>query len=157
MAKQHMQPEAIRVKEDRDAERPIIVHPEDDDLFVRTGKQVIQACRLEISVELWMRELVGMFGKVRDWIQERPGRVRSCDAAPRGSRVVLFFVPATEQFDFDLADELADLNSQLIKEFNVGMVEVHQVPGAELDRFLDLSTARRLYGEQPRPHPAVEA
>ncbi|HXE54419.1 MAG TPA: hypothetical protein VN541_15460 [Tepidisphaeraceae bacterium] len=140
-----------------DGAREFVLHPESNDLFVRTGKQVIEACQLGISVEVWLTELSGMLERVIRWAGERATRVRSCFVSPAGSKTVLFFVPTSEQFDFDLADELTDLTSELLKEYNVGMVELGQIPWAELDRFLDPRTAIHIYGEQQEPHRSVEA
>jgi hypothetical protein len=160
MASEETSHAAIRIKEDRDGDRPIILHPGDDDLFVRTGKQVIEACRLGISVEVWINELNAMLQKVQGWLDKQSARVRACYCAPRRTRVILFFVPATDQFDFDLADDLAALNGELTKNFNVGMVEMGQVPADEVDRFLDREHTPLVWGadgRQPESHPTVEA
>ena len=157
MAKAPTQHTPIRIEAKADGERPVVLRPDDDDLFVRTGKQVIEACRLGISIELWLSELHAMLDAVRHWAAQRAGHVRSCSCSPRGGRMTLFFVPTSGRFDFDLADELAALNGRLVKEFNIGMVEIHQVPWEELDRFLDPDSVRRVYGEQPESHSAVEA
>lgn len=160
MASEQTRHAAIRIREDRDADRPIILHPGDDDLFMLTGKQVIDACRLGISVEVWINELNAMLQKLRAWLEARRTRVRACYCAPRRTRVILFFVPAADHFDFDLADELAALNGELTKNFNVGTVEMGQVPADELDRFLDREQTPLVWGADGghrEPHPAVEA
>jgi hypothetical protein len=45
----------------------------------------------------------------------------------------------------------------VVNEFNVGMVEMRQVPWAETDRFLDPASARVIYGEELPAHSAVDA
>jgi hypothetical protein len=157
MAPKQSPQEAVRLTEGQDDQRQFIINPGDDDLFVRTGKQVIDACRLGISVEVWFHELSSMLQHVRQWTQNRKEAVRACFCVPRGTRVVLFFIPTSGQFNFDLADQLAKLNGELVKQFNVGMVEVGQIPWDELDRFLDPTKAKQIYGEQPGSHQAVEA
>jgi hypothetical protein len=137
------------------AQSQVLLRPENDDLFVRTGRQVIEACRLSISIELWVDEVKGMFEFVSNWAQARE-EIRACHAS-FGSRIALFFVPKTDSFDFDLADALVQLNAQLVSQFNVGMVEVRQIPFAEVDRFLDPTSARTIYGEGLAAHPTVEA
>ena len=99
-----------------DADRRVILHPENNHLFVRSGKQVIEACRLSISIDVWMNELAALMGHVQRWAAQRASRVRACYCAPRGAKTVVFFVPASQGFDFDLADELAELTSQLVKD-----------------------------------------
>jgi len=150
---------AIHIDELKDGERQYVLRPENNDLFVRTGRQVIEACRLNISVDLWMTELTAMLNNVREWAGAHPAHVHSVYCAPKGARVVLFFMPPGEQFDFDLAEQLADLNRDLLTRFNVGAVEVHQIPWGERHRFLDLDTSWPVYGEHDErgPHHPVEA
>jgi hypothetical protein len=137
------------------AQSQVLLRPENDDLFVRTGRQVIEACRLSISIELWVDEVKGMFEYISTWAQARDD-IRACHAS-LGSRISLFFIPKTDSFNFDLADALVQLNAQLVSQFNVGLVEVRQIPFAEVDRFLDAALARTVYGEGLAAHPAVEA
>lgn len=157
MAKTTQANAPVQIDGRKDADRPVVIRPADDDLFVRTGRQVIEACRLNISIEVWLSELEAMLAEVKAWAESRHERIRSCYCTPRGRKMVLFFVPLTGRFDFNLADELADLSSHLVKTFNVGMVETHQVPWDEVDRFLDVQNSQLVYGEQREPHPAVEA
>ncbi|MFP4052951.1 MAG: hypothetical protein ACLFV7_03705 [Phycisphaerae bacterium] len=84
-------------------------------------------------------------GEVEKWIGDRSGRVLSCHAVPRGIGIALFFVPAAESFDFDLADELVGLSANLVRHFNVGPVEIHQIPQDELERFVPPKTAWTVY------------
>lgn len=140
--------EPIHLRECENGESQIVIHPEDDDLFVRTGRQVIDACRLDISIELWVQEFRSMVEQVRSWAEERAGQVRCCYCVPRSTRMVLFFCPATAQFDFALADELVELNLALRQDFNVGVVEVQQIPWDEASRFFQSDAARWVYGQR---------
>src|SRR5688500_15106340 len=101
-----------------DGRKTFVLHPEDDDLFVRSGQQVIDACQLGISVELWVDEVQAMAERLAGWSRTRADKVRSCHLAFRGGRVAVFIVPSSGRFDFDLADEIADLNTDLVKSFN---------------------------------------
>lgn len=132
---------------DRDADKQFVIRPANRDLFVRTGEQVIDSCQLGISVELWFAEAQSMIERVRAWADERPEQVRSCYCAAGGKRIDLFVVPAKGKFDFDLADDLVELNTALIKDFNVGRVEVGQVPWGELARFVDVNSSIHVSGE----------
>ncbi|MBU0717397.1 MAG: hypothetical protein KJ749_04040 [Planctomycetes bacterium] len=138
--------EPVRIHEKGDAGRQFLLQPADDDLFVRTGKQVISACKLGISIELWLQEFHGTVEAVLEWCTERSERISVCHCAPMTSKIVFFLAPTAGHFDFSLADEMADLNRDLRRNFNMGMVELHQVPENELDRFLPLDSARKVYG-----------
>lgn len=135
----------------------IVLHPSNNDIFVRTGQQAIADCHLGISLDVWLDELRSMLGHVVEWIRARPARVVRAYCGAHGARTVLFLVPQTSQFDFDLADELAMLNIDLVQRFNVGMVEIHQIPEDEQDRFVSPETAQLIYGADPVAHSAVDA
>jgi hypothetical protein len=93
-----------------------------------------------------------MMEKVSKWSKSHAGKVRACYAVPRGADVGLFFVPKTNAFDFDLADELADLNRNLMRRFKTGTVEIHQVPADEVERFIVLDEARQVYSDTDLAH-----
>jgi hypothetical protein len=148
--------ESIHIREAVHGTLQFVLHPEGDELFTRTGRQVIEACRLGISIEVWLHECEDMLRSVVKWIEGQAGRVRSCYAVPRDAGISLFFVPTSDTFDFDLADELAKLNRKLVQSYNVGTVEVHQVPDDELDRFLVPENSRQVYSDASGSHQPVE-
>lgn len=145
----------ITVTHDEDGP-PVVLIPENNDVFVRTGKQVIEACRLSISIDVWLEELKSMFNAVNAWAAAR-NDIAACYCAPRGARIALFFIPVGDRFNFGLASELAELNTELLTKFNIGMVEIRQIPGVEVNRFLDVSRSHLIYDRTRKAHPAVDA
>lgn len=143
------------IHEGRDGENQYVLHPSDNDVFVQTGKQVIEACKLGISIDIWLDEFGSMLKEVSKWSEENT-KIRACYCSPVGSCINLFFSPNSETYDFDLADELTTLNHTLIRKFKVGIVEVHQVPFDELDRFISVETARKVHGSDLAAHQSVE-
>jgi hypothetical protein len=53
-------------------------------------------------------------------------------------------VPKGERFDFDLAENQADLDIYLNTRAGIGYVESRQVPGWEIERFVS-TDARRVW------------
>ena len=149
--------ELVRLREAADGDRKFLIHPEDDDIFMRTGKQVIEACRLGIGFEVWVDEVNSMIEYVRDWALQHSDKLAGCYISPRGSNVGLYFIPRSESFDFDLADLLAPLNRDLMKQFNVGMIEINQIPSGELDRFTRPDARRAILPHERITHQSVEA
>ncbi|MFA7236227.1 MAG: hypothetical protein WC058_05115 [Phycisphaeraceae bacterium] len=98
-----------------------------------------------------------MLHEIKAWAESHADAVRACFVAPLGPRMAVFVIPCGDQFNFDLADELASLNIHLVRKYNVGMVELHQIPFDEIDRFVDPATAKWVYGQQPTTHSSVEA
>jgi hypothetical protein len=146
MSTQIQPPSDGHIRSDRDGDQQFVLHPANNDLFVRTGRQLIEGCQLSISLDVWMKELHGMFLHVATWCGQRKEYVAECWAAPRGNKVLLFFVPGGTQFNFDLAEELADLNRDIMNDFNIGAIEVGQIPATQIARFLDPEKATQIYG-----------
>ncbi len=146
---------AIRLSESEHGSLDFLVHPEDDDLFVRTGKQVIASCRLGIGFEAWLSDFTDLLADVHKWAGERSVKIQSCYCVPQSDRIVYFFATKPSQFDFDLAEELADLNIRLMNNYNVGAVELRQIPANEVERFIDLESSRAIYDNTRREHPTA--
>ncbi len=134
----------------------MVLRPENNDLFIRTGKQVIEDCHLGVSLDVWLHEVDALQEHVRRWAETRADRTLCVYVVPRITKLVMFVMPAAGRFDFDLADEMAELNAHLARTFNTGPTEILQVPAGELDRFVSGGKARLLYGGQAESHPAVE-
>ena len=140
-------PPSARIDHAKDAHRSYVIAPENRDLFVRTGRQVIAACNTQLRIERWLEVYEAMLGSVRDFAEEHRRLVAECYAVPRDAKTVLSFVPTGAAFDFDLADLLADLQFDLQERFaNVlGTIEVGQVPSWDLHRFVDPEASQRIF------------
>ena len=136
MTAKSSQESVIHVHESHDGDRNYVFHLSDNDIFVRTGRQLIEACQLNISIELWMKELDLMLVYIRDQCAKKSEHIRSCLCEPRRARLVLHFIPKSTGFDFDLAEWLTDLDRYLSRNFkNVGLVEAGQIPFTEMATF----------------------
>jgi len=121
-----------------DGQRNFILQKLGDDRFVRTGKQIIEACELQISIDSWRQNLAELCTEMWKLASARAGRIKACFVVPRAGRVHVLFVPLTGQFDFELADELAKLNIRLRRQrMMYGLIEASQVPESELGQFLE--------------------
>jgi len=138
----------------RGNEEKVALHPGDQgkERFYRTGRQVIAHCELGISVETWFDEFQSLVAESEKWMAERSDRVRACFCSPSMTHIVLFVVPSLDSFDFELADELTELNISLLNKFNIGNLEVHQIPWVEKERFVGFNSARLIY-ERPQSPP----
>ena len=128
------------------SDKQVVVHPDDDDLFVVAGKNLIRSCRLQSSIELWLKELELAKNYIRSWCQVRRDKVIAAYLVPRPTRLSLFLVQQSDAYDFDLSDDVTDLDLDLNKDYNLGNVEPFQIPAAEVLRFVDLQQADQLHG-----------
>lgn len=139
------------IREDRDADTRFVIHPESDDVFVRSGKQVVASCQIGISLEVWLGELNELFMTIADWCKGHAS-IRAAFAQPIGSRIAIYVAPSSSSFDFDLGDELADLNISLARKYRIlGMIEVLQIPWDDKETFIG-QAAKCIYGDSGSAH-----
>src|SRR5690606_30341815 len=94
----------LHLREQVDGNRQVVFHTKNNDLFVRTGKQVVDACRHATNLQAWFDDLNSMLEHVAHWCEQKTEQVQACYAAPQGNRVALYFMPHGKQFNFELAD-----------------------------------------------------
>jgi hypothetical protein len=141
------QSEAGRISVEHDGDKPFLLMTGGADRMLRTGRQIIDACQLTISAEVWLQEMRDLLADVRVWIEKSGADLLlGCQAVPQGGRVMVYFFPKVGTFDADLAIELAELNAVLVRKYNVGFVEFAQIPEAEKSRFITPSLAWTVYG-----------
>ena len=135
-----------RIDHANDSQRYVIA-PENLDLFVRTGHQVIAACNTQMRIERWLEVYEAMLGAVRDFSEDHSELIAECFAVPRNAKTVLSFVPVSEAFSFELAQDLAKLQFDFQRQFAniLGAIEVGQVPSWDLRRFLDPDSSQRIF------------
>jgi len=136
----------IRLDEAADGDCVVVITKADEDRFSLTCRQAIEACEAHTSEKLWFAELESMFKDVFEWAQERSKLVRACFAAPRAGQVVIFIVPNSARFDQQLAEDIADLELRLSRDYRQITLELLQVPEGALNTFVGKKWAKPLYG-----------
>ncbi len=123
-----------------DGDRAYVLSPLDNDRFVRTGKQIIEACQLHIGYESWKQNLADLWEEVKTLGRLHRSRVGQVLMLPRNGTVHVLFVTDGGSFDFDLAEALAELNIRLRRQEGMyGDVEASQIPKGEFGRFVEAS------------------
>ena len=153
----------VRVDDVRDADRRFVFSPYNNDVFVKTGRQVLAACQLADDVAAAFRAWQGQFGVmlefVADWANRQAERVRNVVVVGRGGKLILMLLPTDEAFDFNLAEASSDLRYDLMKLFSaVGEIDILQVPAWDWQRFFGPDEVIACYGPDLVDAPeAVEA
>jgi hypothetical protein len=129
------------------SDEKVLLHGPQDDIIMRTGKQIIDACELHTSLDLWRHEFNDMLDFVKDESQKFSSQIEACYLSPRGTKLLLIFIQISPSFDFELADKLTELGINLRNRFNVGFTELMQVPSREADRFIDFNGAVHVFGK----------
>jgi len=137
---------AIHIHETDD--RKVVLTPTDEDRFVLTCAETVRVAQRGLGERALIDEFASMFRFIVDWCQVHSDLVNTCYAGPRDGQIVFFVVGSSEEFDFGLADELADLDLQLSKQYSLIDCEIHQIPNSEseLKRFVGHGCMRQIYG-----------
>jgi hypothetical protein len=105
-----------------------------EEFIQRTGEQIVRACQLEINNSAWQQNFSLAVQHVIKWCKEHKVLLGLVDL--RSDKIVFYFVPKGDQFDFDLSQQQADLDIFLNTRSEIGYTETRQVPQWELDRFV---------------------
>jgi hypothetical protein len=143
----------IQIDAVSDADRIVVLTPEDEDRFVRSCKWVAEASKLGLSREVWLRELHGLLSHVHEWATRHADRVKACIATQRDDQIAIFVVPAVDHYDFELSDLLTLLDVELAEKFRACPCDVMQSPAGALDDMEHLAPnylAVFIYGQDPR-------
>jgi hypothetical protein len=144
---------AIHIDAKSDGDRLVVLTPENEDRFVKSCQWVVEASKLRISRDVWLRELHHLLTHVHEWAQQHAARIKACMAAQRDDQIAIYVVPSAGVYDFDLSDEITRLDLELAEKFQACQCDVLQVPESTRNELYD-STGKRLvihiYGEQNR-------
>ena len=131
------QNQLVTIDESSDGDRKYILQRLNNDKFVSTGKQIIEAADLSMGIEAWRSNLADLYVDAHTMAKKFVDRVADVRLIPRHGTVHLIFVTVGSEFDFNLADELATLNIRLRRELQTyGEVEASQIPETELSQFI---------------------
>ena len=97
----------------------------------QTGEQIVRACQLQMSASAWNQNFALAVDHVFQWCRQRANRVTLALVGLRSDKSVFYLVPATEQYDFDLGMEQADLDIFRNTRGGIGDAETRQGPGWE--------------------------
>ncbi len=120
-------------------DRLIVLTPDDEDRFVRRCGWVVEAAKLGISRDLWLRELHSLLTHVRRWAEQHAQRIRRCLATQRDAQIAILVEPDSNHFDFTLSDLLTELDLELAEKFQACACDVLQVPHRPLEELHELA------------------
>ena len=136
--------DTVKIDAERDTRRFMLRENNRDDWMVKVASQLIDACNLQTNVQLWLQEAMDLEKRVSEWCGTKPN-VGDCFASYASQGITFFLVMDSATFDFALAGELASQTHQLPSVFNVGPIEMHQIPSDEADHFVNPQRDRRIY------------
>ena len=120
--------DALHVDALQEADRPVVITPDDEDRFVKTCRWVVEASKLGLSRDVWLRELHSMFSRVQRFCDEHQRLVRFCFAYKRDDQIGIYFVPREGKYDFDLSERMTELDIELAEKHQACLCDVFQIP-----------------------------
>jgi hypothetical protein len=113
------------------SKQQVVVIPENEDRFLTTSRAAAQACQQAERLREWEGQFKEFLGFINTWCQEHEQKVRSCFVTVGDHSLnVLVFIRG-DDYNFDLDDELADLDLALFERYPVCSADVLQVPNQQ--------------------------
>ena len=117
---------------DEEDERSVLVTRKNEDRFIISAPDAVNACFLFDSAMSRMRDqITSLLAHLSDWIGSHRERIKSAHVAFRNKGDILFLVTQREvAFDQKLCDALADLDSAVAcdPDFDAIQMEVLAIP-----------------------------
>lgn len=124
----------------RDGGRFVLFTPENQDRFLMTCVDAINAAHLGQSAVVLADEITQLLQFTAEWVRENVlDKIEACYVTLREGQVVFFFVPKSRSFDFELSDLLTKLDLSIVEKYDVPC-EVMQVPSEDLGNFVEVSS-----------------
>ena len=136
MAKTTQTPQAKVIHELQHAAQQYRIITSDEEVLQQTGQQIVRACKLQMSESAWFQNVALVCDHVRDWCEQRKANVALVLVDFRSDKTIFYIIPTSQQHDFQLGDEQADLDIFVNTRGAIGYAETRQIPSWEIDRFV---------------------
>lgn len=129
--------------------RDVLFEPLDEDRFVLSCGEAVKCAQIGMGVQALGDEIREAIRGARTWLDKRRESILACYATLRDGQILFVVIPSAPSFDFELANDLADLDIE-IAEATLCHCEVIQVPAKcteDLSGFLDPRFLTMVYGD----------
>jgi len=116
-------------------DRSVIICPDDNDKFVQTVEQVIEAVRAQgsderVKVNHQFKELLRRLG---EWAYDHSGMIRHALVTRRDSNLLFLVVTKSRKYDDAFEDELTDLDVEIARDdaFDLLPLSVLAIPNVD--------------------------
>jgi hypothetical protein len=135
----------------QDAARNYRIITSDEEIFHRTGAQIVSACRLQMTVSAWLQNWDLAVEYVRKWCVDNADRLAIVLVDFRSGKTVFYVAPRSDTFDGDLADRQSELDLWLNTRGAIGYAETRQIPPWDLKKFVSSEALRVWPTDQTAP------
>lgn len=127
----------------RERDRLVLFTSETEDRFLMSCREAVRAANIGASAVVIVDEIREFVNEVGEWVVAEGTRIAECYIAPREGQLVVFVVPKSHKYDFDLSDALTDLDLRITQKYRIPC-EVMQIPEDDLESVVDLDSPASL-------------
>lgn len=127
----------------------IMVTPEDQDIFFISAEKATEACREAVKTDERIASFKARFLlPLHQWCENHADRVAACYLPLPTGHIQAFVVTKLTRFDFELSEEIADLERALAKAgWRVGVFQLPKVDDRSLATFFNPEGALEVYAQ----------
>jgi hypothetical protein len=131
-----------------ESSRQVVVVPEDNDIFITTANAAARACKQSQAGVEWSKQWNDFLVSLNKWCSKHGDKVEAGYVTIGDSALNVLICLKRADYDFELEDELAELDLSLSREYPMVVAEVIQIPNQnELRAGLDEEAPVVVYGD----------
>ena len=138
------------------SQKTVMITGDNEERFVLTSHEAAVACQQAIQqqgtiqvAEEWDEQYKGFLLAIHEWAEAHQGVVSAAYIAPGDRGLNVIIATKGEDYRYEFADELTDLDIQLSSRFprcRATVVQLPEKPKDALDSFFSDSRAIQIYG-----------
>ncbi|HLN31557.1 MAG TPA: hypothetical protein VK395_27700 [Gemmataceae bacterium] len=106
----------------------VLVEPDDEDRFMTTSQEAAFACKQASDKKEWQEDFKRFLHAVSQWCESHKDDVHNGCVGVGDGLLNIFIRTKHKAYNFDLEDELTQLDIDLVKKFPWLVAEVMQLP-----------------------------
>lgn len=114
----------------RDADKKVVVEPENEDRFMLTAEQAANACQQHQRIGDFKDQLRELLGRLAQWLRDHRDEIDKAFVTVRDGALLFLVVRSDVRYDAGFEDELTDLDMSIAQDeaFDALSVDVMTLP-----------------------------
>lgn len=133
------------------SEQHILVESDNEDRFMMTMREAAYACKQAQDKQEWQDDFKKFLHEVHQWCEAHAGKVEAGYVGVGDGSLNVFVCTKSADYDFDIDDELTELDIDLVKNHPWLVAEVLQIPEQTREDQILSDTAILVYGNGRQP------
>ncbi|MGH7173695.1 MAG: hypothetical protein ACRELG_25715 [Gemmataceae bacterium] len=128
----------------------VFITPDDHPRFIMAAKRAVKILQRDNAIEEKLRRFNDEYlPQLYQWCLDRRGKVRACYlGAPTPHGLTVFVIAATEQYDFELGDEISQFALRLEREgWSSNILQIPHGEEEDLRTFFKAEKSLEIYAQ----------